>query len=253
MEIVKQFTSLLRHLQKRTGQSLALSVSKDYETHIDEVGNGKVDIAFMGPASYVAMTDRYGTKELLCNFEVNGSPYFHGYIITRKDTPAASIKDLAGKSFASSSRNSTMSYILPRYMFIQAVVPFPEEHLKIVRSHNNVCLNILARDVDVGGVREKAYLKYRKKDLKIISKSPAIREHLFVATNRLDAKTASLIRRALLDIRDPEKIEKLLRPIKTTLTGLVPVEDKDYDELRTIIRVVRRDERRGRASEKRER
>jgi phosphonate transport system substrate-binding protein len=253
MEIVKQFTPLLWYLQKRTDLSLTLSVSKDYETHMDQVGSGKVDIALMGPASYVAMADRYGAKELLCNFEVNGSPYFHGYIITRKDNPATSIKDLVGKSFASSSRNSTMSYILPRYMFIQAGVPFPEAHLQIVRSHNNVCLNILAGDVNAGGVREKAYLKYRNKELKIIATSPEIREHLFVATGNLNSKTLALIRDALFDIRAPEEAQKLLMPIKSTLTALVAVEDKDYDELRTIIRAVRQDELRGKKLEKGER
>jgi len=243
VELAQQFAPLLEYLNDRVGVPFTLHISKDYETHIDQVGNDNVDIALMGPASYVAMSEQFGKKRLLSCFKVKGSSHFQGYIIVRKDNPATSLQDLQGKSFASSSRNSTMSYIVPRYMFIQAGVPFPERQLRIVRSHSNVCLNVLAGDVNSGGCREKAYLKYKDRDLKVIAESVRVTEHPFVATDRLGAETYGLIKKALLDIKG-EDVKRLLEPIKATLVGLVPVEDRDYDQLRTMISIVRKDEKR---------
>jgi ABC-type phosphate/phosphonate transport system substrate-binding protein len=137
-----------------------------------------------------------------------------------------------------------MSYVVPRYMFIQAGVPFPDAHLRIVGSHNNVCLNVLAGDVNAGGIREKAYLKYKDRDLKVIVVSPKMIEHPFVATDNLDAETCALVKEALLNIKGKDKIKRLLTPIKATLTGLVPVEDKDYNLLRVMMSAVREDEKR---------
>jgi len=244
VEIGRQFAPLLGYLSDRMGIPFTLLISENYETHIARVGSNEVDIALMGPAPYVAMSERFGKKRLLCCFEVNGSPDFQGYVIVRKDNPATSLQDLQVKSFASSSRKSTMSYVVPRYMFIQAGVPFPDAHLRIVGSHNNVCLNVLAGDVNAGGIREKAYLKYKDRDLKVIAVSPKMIEHPFVATDNLDAETCALVKEALLNIKGKDKIKRLLTPIKATLTGMVPVEDKDYNLLRAMMYVVREDEKR---------
>ena len=244
MEIVKQFTPLLEHLRERTGLPLSLSVSRDYETHVDRVGSGEVDFAFIGPASYVEVHRRYPGTTPLCSLEVGGSPFFRGYIVTREDSSADSLQDLADRSFAVSSRISTMSYILPRYMFVEAGVPFPERRLQIVKSHNNVCLNILAGDVFAGGIRDKAYLKYGDRGLKVVAVSPEIREHLFVASPEADGEAAATMAAEMIAIRDPERVAALLAPIKSTLTGLIPVSDEDYDFMRTVIRTVREDEQR---------
>lgn len=244
VDLVRNFTPLLEYLNEVTGRKFNMVISQSYETHIARVGANEVDIALMGPASYVSMSEQFGKKRLLCCFEINGSPDYNGYIIAKKDSPATSLADLQGKSFASSSRKSTMSYVLPRYMFIEAGIPFPDAQLRIVGSHNNVCLNVLAGDVYAGGVREKAYQKYKDRNLKIIAVSPKLTEHPFVATDRLDDETYTQIKQAMINITSEEEIEKLLKPIKSTITGLTAVEDVDYDRLRTIMAVVREDEKR---------
>ncbi len=244
VELVSQFAPLLAHVRRETGLALTFSVSEDYETHIARMGNEEVDIAFMGPAPYVSMSEQYGPKPLLCCFEEEGSRGFRGYVIVRNDNPAVSLNDLEGKSFASSSRKSTMSYVIPRYMFIQAGVPFPETRLRIVNSHNNVCLNVLAGDINAGAVKAETYLKYRDRNLKAIATTPEVVTHAFVAASNMDPEILDRIKSALLAIRGHDQVRKLLIPIKETLTGLVPVDDSDFDLLRAIMAAVRADEER---------
>lgn len=243
VEIARNFAPLIDYLSERVGVQFVLMVSKSYESHIESIGKDQVDIAFLGPSLYVSMTESFGKKNLLCSFRNNESNNFYGYIITRKDNPATSLKDLEGKSFGCSSTQSTMGYIVPRYLFIQAGVPFPEEQLHILKSHNNVCLNVLSGDINAGAIREKTYIKYKDRDLKVIATTPALIDHPFLATNRVDNETLIKVKEAFLSIKTKEDVKRLLKPIKPSAIALKPVEDKDFDILRTIQSAVREDEK----------
>ena len=53
-EIKKRFTPLLHYISRELGIPIELSISKDYETHIENIGNKSFDIAYIGPSSYRA-------------------------------------------------------------------------------------------------------------------------------------------------------------------------------------------------------
>lgn len=84
-ELVERFTPLAEYLEEKTGRPVEVVISKDYAYHIDLIGNDELDIAYMGPASYVKMVEKYGRKPLLARLEVGGLPMFQGTIISRKD------------------------------------------------------------------------------------------------------------------------------------------------------------------------
>ena len=135
-----------------------------------------------------------------------------------------------------------MSYVIPRYMFIEAGVPFPEKELQLRGNHNNIALAVLSGDVNAGAVKEQIYHKYEARGLKHIAITPEIPEHLFVAGNKMDDETYIKIKQAMLAIKIPEDVQRLLKPIKETSTGLSDVQDSDYDNLREIFRAVKADE-----------
>ena len=241
-ELHKSFSPLIAYLEKRIDRKIKLTVAKSYEENITNLGNDLADIVYIGPAAYVAMSEIYPKKRILACLTVNGNPTFKGYIFTKADNPAQKLADLAGKSFASSSKQSTMSYVVPRYMFIKAGAPFPEKELQIRGNHNNIALAVLAGDVNAGAVKEKTYHKYEARGLKAIAITPEIPEHPFVAGNKMDGETYKEIKQAMLEIKSPEDVKRLLKPIKKTLTGLSNVQDSDYDNLREIFRAVKADE-----------
>jgi len=243
-ELHKNFAPLIAYLEKQIDRKIKFTVAKSYEDNITKLGKDLADIVYIGPAAYVAMSERYSKKRILTCLTVKGKPHYKGYIFTKADNPAQNLADLAGKSFASSSKTSTMSYVVPRYMFIEAGFPFPEKELQLRGNHNNIALAVLAGDVNAGAVKEKTYRKYEARGLKPIAITPAIPEHPFVAGNKLDDETYKEIKQAMLAIKTPEDVQRLLKPIKETLTGLSDVQDSDYDNLREIMRAVKADEAR---------
>ena len=86
-EIVRRFTPLAEALAGTVGRPIVVRVGVTYAENIASIGTDSVDIAYMGPASYVRMTGRYGTKPLLARQVINGDPMLHGEIFVRQDSP----------------------------------------------------------------------------------------------------------------------------------------------------------------------
>ena len=97
-ELISKFSPLAAYLSKKSGRSVEVKVSKSYQSHIKRVGEGQMDLAYMGPASYVKMTHAYGKKTVLACLEINGSPFFHGMIIALENSAIKTLQDLQGHS-----------------------------------------------------------------------------------------------------------------------------------------------------------
>ena len=235
-ELFKRFPPLTAYLTNETGKDVIVKISKGYQQHIDAVGKDQMDLAYMGPAAYVEMVEKYGKKPLLACQEINGKPFLHGMIIVKADSAIKTLADLAGKRFAFVDRESTMGYFLPRVMLQEAGVKMEQlGQADFLNSHPNVALAVLYGYYDAGAVKDETFYAYQGRGLKMLAQSPPIQEHVFLASSRLPAALVATIRQALLNLHDP----RILTGIQPTLTGLVAVKDEDYDPLRKIMQSVR--------------
>jgi phosphonate transport system substrate-binding protein len=239
-ELRARFEPLADYLGKRLGRSIRVRVAPDYRTHLDAVGRNRVDLAYLGPAGYVQVVQRYGPRPLLGRLEVAGRPVFHGMVVTRRDSPLGRMEDLAGRRFAFGDPMSTMSHVVPRYMLWKAGVGVEDlGGYAFLGRHDNVALGVLFGDFDAGGVKEETYEKYKSRGLRTLATSPPIPEHLLVARSDADRAWVVRLRDLLLGMhREAEGLAALQR-IKRTVTALVPVEDSDYDGLREILASLR--------------
>jgi phosphonate transport system substrate-binding protein len=200
-EIKQRFTPLMQYLALKLDRPVQLRVSKNYETHIENMGHNQYDIAYFGPASYVELTEKYGLYPLLARLAIDGIPYFHGYIVTRTESSIHELSELKGKRFAFGSPHSTMSYLIPRHMMKQAGVEIEDlAGHKFLGNHRNVALGVLLGRFDAGAVKEEVYLKFKDKGLRQIAGSPQIPEHLFVANKKLPQDQVALLRDCLLNL-----------------------------------------------------
>lgn len=231
-EIHKKFSPLADYLGNETGKKIVIKIAKDYQQHITAVGTDQMDLAYMGPNSYVEMTGKYGMKPLLACQEIAGKPFLHGMIIIKKDSPITSLADLAGKRLAFVAPESTMGYVIPRLMLHEAGVDLKQAaQVDFLKEHSNVALAVLNGYYDAGAVKDETFYRYQDRGLKALAKSPAVHEHLFVSSSNLPEPLINSLRKALLDLRDPT----VLAAIFPNLTGLIPVVDSDYDPLRKIL------------------
>ena len=239
-KLLKAYTPLAEYLTEKVGVPVQITISKDYQTHIDSIGSNRLDIAYMGPASYIKLVDHYGKKPILACQAVHGKPTFQGKIITRKESTLNSLGQMKGKAFAFGDPNSTMSHLVPRYMLWKAGISADElGRYKFLGSHDNVALAVLAGDYDAGAVKESVFYKYEERGLKAIADTPALYEHIFVTSNKLDPATIQKLRDAFLTLDKDSNGSMIMNSIKPGITSMYPARDKDYDELREILRTLK--------------
>lgn len=232
-EIHKKFSPLAAYLGKETGKKIVVTISKDYQQQIDAVGKDQMGLAYMGPNEYVEMTQKYGKKPLLACQEIAGKPFLYGMIIIRKDSPLTSLAELTGKRIAFVTPESTMGYVVPRLMMQEAGVELKQAaQADFLKNHSNVALAVLNGYYDAGAVKDETFYAYQERGLKILAQSPAVHEHVLVASSSLSDSMVATLRKALLKLNDPA----VLTAIHPTLTRLVAVKDDDYDSLRQILR-----------------
>ena len=236
-ELTKRFTPLAKLLEKKLGREVQISIAGDYKEHIKKLLDGSVDLAYMGPASYVTASNNGNNVYPLAILKVNDKSTFRGVIIKRTgNTAIEKLAHLKGKSFAFGDVKSTMSHLVPRYMLLEAGIKIEElsryEHLG---SHENVALGVLIGDFDAGAVKEEIFWKFRKRGLTALAMTPSISEHIFAGSPLLSPEMVIKLRDCLLSIKDEPGGPKALGSIKKGLDSLVPAQDEAYDNLRKII------------------
>ena len=118
-ELLRRFTPMAEYLSEKLGKTVQVRVGRSYEEHENQIGSGAVDIAFMGPSSYVIAVKKFPALQILAKMEINGKPFFTGHIVVREGSSIHSIEDLKQKRFAFGPKDSTMGYMVPAYMLIQ--------------------------------------------------------------------------------------------------------------------------------------
>jgi ABC-type phosphate/phosphonate transport system substrate-binding protein len=97
-EIERRFTPLADYLSRELKRPVTLEIASSYAEHIRNLGTESVDVALLGPVSYVLMTREYGRRPLLAVFESNGTKTFRNAIITKKGSHITSLSQFKGKN-----------------------------------------------------------------------------------------------------------------------------------------------------------
>jgi phosphonate transport system substrate-binding protein len=235
-EIISRFTPLADYIGRSIGQPLEVRVGRDYSEHIDAIGTGTVDIAYMGPASYVKLVDKYGKVPLLARQEVEGQPFLIGEIIVRQDSPLQTLADLKGKHFAFGDPDSTMGTVVPERMLLQAGVPLSSlASYKYLVGHDNVALAVLAGDYDAGAVKEEVFQQFAPNGLRALAQTPLLADYMFVASKKLPTPLIDKLRQLFLELDGAPANRAVITAIHPHMARLVPAKDSDHDNLRVIM------------------
>lgn len=234
VELHKTFKPIADALSAKLGRPVELQIGKSYEDTAERLGSGAFDFSYLGPNIYAKYGPKYGLRPL-AQIVNAGSPTFKGVIVAKKGGAIRSLADLRGRRFAFGDRDSTLTHVVPVYMLVEAGVHVVDlGKFAFIGTHDNLALNVVAGTFDAAGLMPDIAAKYP--DLQVIATSPALPEHVFVATPSMDAATFDPLQQALLAL-DPA----LRKGIKGSLTGMQKVNDKDFDVLRRILEVAERE------------
>ncbi|MBI5633832.1 MAG: phosphate/phosphite/phosphonate ABC transporter substrate-binding protein [Nitrospirae bacterium] len=234
-QIYQSFEPLLKHLSKVIGIPVKIVIAPNYMSHIINIGQGRVDLGFMGPSPYIRAKDKYGGVELISRLVMRDNKNDRLVIIAHKDSGIRNLKDLRGKTFAFGDFQSYGSHFYPRYLLNREGVKLKDlKSYDFLGSHSKVVLAVSHKDFDAGGVREDIYEKYRDRPIKVIAGPYAIPPHVIVCSNKLPAGLKSKIRTALMGIKD----RRVLQGVDPALESFGTVSDNDFRQARDIVNFV---------------
>ncbi|WP_102224937.1 phosphate/phosphite/phosphonate ABC transporter substrate-binding protein [Acidimangrovimonas sediminis] len=224
---------LQAYLEKALGRPVKLIVPTNYNATVEGLGNGSLDVAYLGGLTYVKAHKRYGAVPLV---QRKTDREFHSLFITRAGSGITKLADLKGKSFAFGDVNSTSGHLMPFHAMKAAGID-PETDIKarFTGSHPATIKAVEAGVVAAGACDETVFhqmVKDGKVDpakVTVFYTTEPFVDYVWVARKGLDDATRTAIVKAFTALT-PETDSKVLDILRGT--EFVKADDKEYDLLR---------------------
>ena len=228
----KRLSPLTQYLTMVLGIPVTLKLSSNMSDAINDVANGRVDIAYLTPVAYIR-SHEIGQTKIIAKTVTQGNASFRLMIVAGENTGIKTIADLKGKRFAFGDRAA----LLQRAIVVGSNTPLESLGSYDFLGHlDNIVRSILHGDYDAGILKDSKALKWEGKGLRIIYESQQLPPFNLTATNSLGDRTIAVIRNALfsLNIKKPAHL-KIVKALDKKYDGFAPAKDHDYDVIRELI------------------
>lgn len=229
---------LRTYLEGKLGRPVELIIPANYNATVEGLGNGSLDIAYLGGLTYAKAHARYGVVPLV---QRDIDQKFHSLFISRPGSRIATLADLKGKSFCFGDINSTSGHLMPRLALKQAGVP-AESALKEFRhtgSHPATAQAVMAGACDAGALDETVYAKLTADGtispgaLRVFHTSPPFTDYVWAARKDLPEAQRAAFTAALRGL-DPATDGKVLDILRGKV--FVPASDASYADVARVAR-----------------
>ncbi|KAA1174168.1 phosphate/phosphite/phosphonate ABC transporter substrate-binding protein [Marinobacter salinexigens] len=245
-EQIRAHQPLIRLLGEKLGMPVEIIRATSYESVIDSMVSGAVDLAVMGPAAYMMAFQRNPDIEAFASLAQAGglySPagsYYNSILLVNHGSGIRTIEDLRGKRVALGDPASTSGAVVPRAEFPEVVGEGLDtyfESLLYAGAHDKALNALLENRVDgafVASTRADAYLKkglINEESFRVLWSSRPLHFDPFV----FRAGLCPIIReriRAVLMAPSPDR-QAYLENLNAT--DITPVSHTDYQHLQELL------------------
>ncbi len=242
--MIRQSQPIADKLSKAIGMKVELFVGSDYNATIEALRAGHIDVALLGPFSYVLATTQADVEAFAITVTAKTmQPGYHSIIITQKNSPINSLKEIKGHTYAFVDPGSTSGFMVPSAFFVREGI-VPEKDFKQVMysgGHDASIVAVAEGKVEAASVAdrilERAYAKglADRKDIKVIWESDLIPNNPMLYRKGLSEDLKKKIREAFYGFKN------LAFGEMGTVARFDPATDKTYDVIRQIASALKLD------------
>ncbi len=247
---LQRYKPVRAYLEKKLGVQIKWRSATDYAGIIEGVKAKKIELAYLGPASYSKawLVTKGQVTPIIGALDKKGAFGYNAVVVVKKDSPFQKIEDLKGKRFGFADPNSTSGHQAPRYFLTEAKFN-PDDFFGSVTfsgSHENSVMGLMNGTFD--GVatwyrseeRSNMTRMAGKKMIedgswRVIWKSPKLPSSPWTVPAWLPEEMKVDLKQALLDMKDEDAAAwKGLTDGKSA--GYKEVTHKDYE---AIVRMIK--------------
>jgi phosphonate transport system substrate-binding protein len=242
--MIESSRKVLDQLQEQIGMPVKPYVATDYNGVIEALRSKKLDVAYLGPFSYVLANQMANVEAFaVAVTKKTGQSAYKSVIISRKGSGIAAPADLKGRTFAFVDPTSASGHLFPKAGLLQNGYD-PEAFFGRVifsGSHDASILAVANNKVDAAAVADRilasaiAKGQVKQDDIQIVWSSSPIPESPMVWRKDLDPVLKEKIAKALANIKD------LPWGDQGVLNGFQPTNDAAYNVVRDTAKVLKLD------------
>ena len=230
---IEQKAPLRAYLEKALGRPVQLIIPTNYNATVEGLGNGSLDVAYLGGLTFVKAHERYGAIPLV---QRRADREFHALFITQADSAIKNLADLKDKSFAFGDINSTSGHLMPYRAMLKVGIDADKDlKFRYTGSHAATVKAVESGAVDAGACDETVFRQMTKDGkadgarLRVFFTTEPFVDYVWAARSDLDAPTQQAIVQAFLNLQ-PGKDDEIL----TILRGdkFVAADNAEYDTIR---------------------
>lgn len=242
--MIESSKQVIEQLQQQTGMKVKPFVATDYNGIIEALRAKKLDVAYLGPFSYVLAASVADVEAFsVAVTKKSGKSAYKSLIVVRKDSGIDSVQALKGRTFAFVDPSSASGHLFPKAGLEQAGYSPEKLFSRVVfsGSHDASLLAVANKKVDAAAVADRIYAsaiakgQLRPDELSVVWTSSDIPESPMVWRKDLDPAVKEKVARALANIKDVPWGDQGM------LNGFQPTTDAAYDVVRDTAKVLKLD------------
>ena len=232
--VIKNNQPLKDYLETSLGKKIELIVTTDYSSMIEAMRNGRIDLAYFGPLSYVLARQR-SEIEPFAALKTKGSTTYQSVVIANTGAGIKRIEDIKDKNMAYGDKASTSSHLIPKSVLAERGLEASRDYQEhFVGSHDAVAMAVQNGHAQAGGLSRPIFesLVERKivdpAKVAVLEYSKPFPQYPWTMRSNLTPELKDKVRAAFLNLKDPV----VLKPFKAE--GFDVITDKDYDVVRNL-------------------
>lgn len=236
--------AMMDMLSKALGMPVKPFVAADYNGVIEALRSKRLDVAYLGPFSYVLGTTVAEIEAFaVAETKKAGRTYYHSQVIAHKDSGIKTVADLKGKTFAFVDPSSTSGHLFPKAGLMKAGFNTDKEFGRVIfsGSHDSNAIAVQNKKIDAAAIADRildaAINKglAKREDLVVVWRSDPIPESPTVWRKDLSPDLKKRVQAAFLEVKDIPWSDQGL------LNGFKPTDDKAYDVIRDTAKLLNLD------------